>query len=99
MLNELQPRYAAVSQAIPTALVVWKMGTRLMAAAQKNPAARTWARIGLAGAALVAVAVVGVGLADRRQQAVSAEQDERLDEELMDSFPASDAPAMTRAGG
>lgn len=101
MDNQMRPRYAGVSEALPGVLMVWKLGQRLLAKAEHNPAARTWARVGVAGAVLVGAAALAVGLLaslDAALPAPSAEESDRLDEALEESFPASDAPAVTRAG-
>jgi hypothetical protein len=115
MDNAMRPRYAGVSEALPAALMVWRVGQRLLAKAERHPAARTWARVGVAGALLVGLSALAVGLLssletpdaagalpgtgrDRDTRSGMDSPDVRLDEELEESFPASDAPAVTRAG-
>ena len=101
MTNEIaRPQFAAVSEALPAAMVVWKLGSRLIAQAGDNPSARKWARIGAAALGLAGVAVILVGIANSfPAQPTGAQLNNRLEDELEDSFPASDPPAITRSGG
>jgi hypothetical protein len=99
-LSDRRSRLSAASAALPAALVVWRLGTRLLGQAGNNPNARRWARIGAAAAALAGLSVILVGVsgsADPRRLS-TRELDDRLESELEDSFPASDAPAITRPG-
>jgi hypothetical protein len=98
MTNDSRPRFAAVGDALPAALLVWKLGTRLVTQAGNNPAARRWAQIGAAAAGLVGLATVLVAVANTVAAPTAARLDQRLEDELADSFPASDPPAVTRAG-
>jgi hypothetical protein len=96
MTSEGRPRFAAVSGAVPVAVLVWKIGTRLLGQAGANPSAARWARIGAAAAAITGLAAILVGIANSTLDGASVSADERLDDELRDTFPASDAPAVTR---
>jgi hypothetical protein len=93
-----RPRFAAISEAVPAALLIWRLGSRLLAQAGENRAARRWAHLGAGAAGVTALAVmfVGVIVSLREGQAADRHLEERLEDELTDSFPASDAPAITR---
>lgn len=88
--------FAALTGALPSVLVVWKLGKRLLEQTHGNPTARRWARIGAAAAGVAGVAAIVVNLAPR--SSARAQLDERLERELEDSFPASDPPAVTQPG-
>ena len=99
MLNKLQTTCAAIGATLPAAMLAWRAGNLLVAQARGNPAARRWARIGtiaagLAGVTAVLAAIAGTTRSTRRNQ---GRLDGRLDAELEDSFPASDAPSVTRS--
>jgi hypothetical protein len=91
-------RFAPVREVIPSAFLVWRLGSHLVRQAGTNPAALRWARIGAAASALAGVAAILVGIANS-QHAGRGADDKRLEQELEDTFPASDPPAVTRAGG
>jgi hypothetical protein len=101
MSIQTRSAYADVGSALPGALLVWRLGTGLLNRAEDHPAARRWARIGAAAAWVAGIAALAVALSNavsrNARLAQQAETDDRLDEELMESFPASDPPAMTRA--
>ena len=99
IMDERRTRFAAVGATLPAAMLAWRAGNLLVAQARGNPAARRWARIGtiaagLAGVTAVLAAIAGTMRSTRRNQ---GRLDGRLDAELEDSFPASDAPAVTRS--
>ncbi len=68
MDNELSPGFAAVGQALPSAVVMWKLGARLMSQAGPNPAAQRWARIGAVAAGVVGIAAILVGISNSMAQ-------------------------------
>lgn len=99
MTPHVPSRLLAVRETLPAAIVVWKLGNRLLDQAGTNPAALRWARIGAAASAVVGMAAILVAIAKSASAAHEADaQDQRLETELEDSFPASDPPAITRAG-
>jgi hypothetical protein len=98
-LMQGRSRFSAASAALPAALVVWRLGSRLLGQAGSDPTARRWARIGAAAAALAGLSAIAVGIAGSRYQSRTMRQlDNRLENELEDSFPASDPPAVTQPG-
>ena len=99
MSQDIRPRLSAVSNALPAALVVWKLGSRLMGQAGHNPMARRWARLGAVAAAVAGLSAILVGIANSLPAGDrSLSLDQRLDESLEESFPASDPPSVTRPG-
>ena len=88
-----------VSGTTSVGIALWRIAGRLGArGSNRDPGARRWVRLGIAalsvaGLAAVAAAVVDLDGARRAR----LKRDVRLDEELMESFPASDAPALTRS--
>lgn len=90
-------RVSAVGETLPSAIVVWKLGSRLLQTAGNNPTAQRWARIGAVAAGVVGVAAVLTAISSALDDHDAERTDQRLDDELEDSFPASDPPAVTRA--
>lgn len=100
MTNVRQLRMAAIGEVLPAAMLMWKVGNRLLSQTGRNPVARRWARVGaacagLAGVAAVLSAVANTDVGPNHEARLS----DRLQDELEDSFPASDPPAITRSGG
>jgi hypothetical protein len=98
MSNLSALRFTAVSHALPSALVIWRLGSRLLSQAGANPSARRWARIGATAAAVSAIAAIAVQVVSSASPAPKDNRDlnDRLEHELEDTFPASDPPAVTR---
>jgi hypothetical protein len=89
-----------VGETLPAALVVWKLGNRLLSQAGPTRSAQRWARIGAAAAGLAGLSAILVAISNSAAVADQARHDDRrLEDELEDSFPASDPPAITRSGG
>lgn len=82
-------------QAVPAGMAVWRLANRVL-----GP---RWAKIALAAAGVAALVALSNG---RQRQATtrvsdndrlaSRDTDDRLDDELDDSFPASDPLTVTR---
>ena len=99
MTTGSRSRLSAVGETLPAALVVWKLGNRLLAQAGNNPAAQRWARIGAAAAGIAGLAAILVAVANTAAAGAQVRHDDqRLEDALEDSFPASDPPAITRSG-
>ena len=80
-------------QAVPAGIALWRLANRVL-----GP---SWAKVALAAAGVAAL--VAYSNRGRRQSSLAYHQppsprdtDERLDDELSDSFPASDPLTVTR---
>lgn len=93
-------RLGVMSGALPAAVALWQAATRLRTSTNHRAGARKWVRVAITGlgvAGLAALAASTVGRDAFRRGRTERDENERLDEALIATFPASDPPAITPA--